>query len=208
MKPRMKRGARINALLVSQLAVFCALLAGSRGAVGQSQPRDFSADVIHTIAKKVTNEKVYASARAIRVEKEEKGKLNISLMRLDRKALYVLMPEQKSYLDLGGFGQGTTEMVSSLEGAKVQREPLGSEQVGSYHCDKYRVQTTYDGRVYTGLEWDAKELGGFPVKQADEKGAWSKEYRNIRLGPQDPSLFEIPAGYKKIDLGGMFKPRS
>jgi hypothetical protein len=98
-------------------------------------------------------------------------------------------------------------MASSMEGAKVQRDPLGSEQVGAYHCDKYHVETTFDGHVYKSLEWDAKELGGFPVKQADEKGSWSKEYQNVKLGPQDPSLFEVPAGYKKLDLGGLFGNR-
>lgn len=195
---------------IAGIATAAIALLGASNLLAQAAPRDFAADVVHTMGKRVTNEKVYSSASAIRVEKEEKGKRSISIMRLDRKALYVLMPEQKTYMDMGGFGQGVTEMASSMEGAKVERQSQGSEQVGSYHCDKYRVQTTYEGRVYTALEWDAKELNGFPVKQADEKGSWSKEYQNVKLGSQDPSLFEIPADYKKIDLGGlggMFKQR-
>lgn len=193
---------RISLRVASITAVASALL-GANILVAQSPPRDFAADVVHTMGKRVTNEKVYSSAAAIRIEKEEKGKRSISIMRLDRKALYVLMPEQKSYMDMGGFGQGVTELASSMEGAKIERQSQGSEQVGTYHCDKYRVQTTYEGHVYTALEWDAKELSGFPVKQADEKGGWSKEYQNVKLGAQDPSLFEIPADYKKIDLGGL-----
>jgi hypothetical protein len=98
-------------------------------------------------------------------------------------------------------------MAASMEGAKVEREALGSEDVGAYHCDKYRVKATYEGKIYTSIEWDAKELGGFPVKQADEKGKWSKEYQNVKLGEQDPALFQVPPGYQKIDLGGMFKIR-
>ena len=190
-------------------AVISVLMLSCIGAGAQSPPRDFSADVVHTTGKKVTNEKVYSSEKAIRIEKEEKGRHSISIMRLDRKAIYVLMPEQKSYMDMGSLGQGSAEMVSSIEGVKVERQALGSEDVGPYHCDKYRVQTTYEGRVYTSLEWDAKELNGFPVKQADEKGSWSKEYQNVKLGSQDPSLFEIPPDYKKIELGlgGMFKPQ-
>ena len=208
MNQKIKRALWGRLLLVCQFTVLCAVLVGSRAAGAQSPPRDFSADVIHSVGKKVTNEKVYSSEKAVRIEKEEKGKQSITIMRLDRKAVYVLMPAQKTYLDMGGLGEGSMEMASSMEGAKVEREPLGTEQVGAYHCDKYRVQTTYEGHVYTGLEWDAKELDGFPVKQADEKGKWSKEYQNVHLGPQDPSLFEIPADYKKMDLGGLFKPRS
>jgi len=185
-----------------------AVLICAPGAIAQAPARDFSADVIHTTGKKVTNEKVYSSEKAVRIEKDEKGKKSISIMRLDRKQLLVLMPDQKSYMDMGTFGQSTADLVSSMEGAKVDRQAQGSESVGPYHCDKYRVQTTYEGHVYTGIEWDAKELNGFPVKQADEKGSWSKEYQNVKLGPQDPSLFEVPPDYKRIDLGGLFKPRS
>jgi hypothetical protein len=110
-------------------------------------------------------------------------------------------------MDMGGLGAASMEMAISAEGAKVERQSLGTEQIGAYHCDKYRVQTTWEGKAYTSLEWDAKELDGFPVKQAGEKGEWSKEYSNVRLGPQDPSLFEVPSDYKKIDLGGLFSKR-
>jgi len=207
----MERATRYVSELVSLACLataICGALICMPVANAQAPPRDFSADVIHTTGKKVTNEKVYSSENAIRIEKEEKGKKSISIMRLDRKQLLVLMPDQMSYMDMGSFGQGTAELASSMEGAKVDRQAQGSEDVGPYHCDKYRVQTTYEGHVYTALEWDAKELNGFPVRQADEKGSWSKEYQNVKLGRQDPSLFEVPPDYKKIDLGGLFKPRS
>jgi hypothetical protein len=208
MNQKVKRAVWGKLLLVSQFALFCALLVGNRDAGAQTPRRSFSADVVETMGKKVTNEKIYSSEQAVRVEKVERGKLGVNITRLDRKAVWTLFPEQKMYMDMGSLGQGSVELAASVEGAKVEREPLGSEQVGAYQCDKYRVRTTYEGQVYTSLEWDAKELGGFPVKQADEKGGWSKEYKNIRLGPQDPSLFEIPADYKKVDFGSMIKPRS
>jgi len=167
----------------------------------------FSADQVQVVGKRTTTSKVYSSEKAVRIEKEEKGKQSITIMHLDRKAVWVLNPEQKTYMDMGGLGAAGADMASSMEGAKVQRDPLGAEQVGAYHCDKFRVQTTYEGHVYTGVEWDAKELDGFPVKYADEKGSWSKEYQNVKLGPQDASLFEVPAGYQKIDLGAMFGRR-
>jgi hypothetical protein len=158
---------------------------------------------------KTTTAKVYSSEKAVRLEKEEKGKQTVTIMHLDQKAVWVLNPAQKTYMDMGGIGAAGMEMANSAADAKTQREALGSEQVGSYQCDKYRVQMTFGGHVYTALEWDAKELNGFPVKEADEKGSWSKEYQNVKLGPQDPSLFEVPSDYKKMDLGlgGLFKNR-
>ena len=206
----MKR-ARIRSLFARQrqflLVIPFVLSLATAGAYAQARNPSFSTDQVQVMGKRTTTSKVYSSEKAVRIEKEEKGKQSITIVYLDRKAVWVLNPAQKTYIDMGGIGAAGAEMASSMEGAKVQRDPLGSEQVGAYHCDKFHVQTTYEGKVYNSVEWDAKELDGFPVKQADEKGSWSKEYQNVKLGPQDPSLFEIPAGYQKIDLGGMFGHR-
>jgi hypothetical protein len=165
----------------------------------------FSADEIHAIGKQVTTEKIFVTADAIRTEGEKNGKRVISIMRLDKKVIWNLMPDQKMYMELPFMS--SAEVASMAKDAKIEKESLGSEQVGAYHCDKYRVKVTYEGKVYTSVEWDAKELNGFAVKKVDEKGAWATEYQNVHLGPQDPSLFEVPAGYQKFSLGGMFKPR-
>ena len=45
----------------------------------------------------------------------------------------------------------------------------------------------------------------FPVKWQGKDG--SGEMRNIQEGPQPASLFEVPAGYTKMDMGGMMQQR-
>lgn len=165
----------------------------------------FSADQIHTMGKKTTTSKVHAIPNAMRMEGEEKGKKSIVIIRFDRKVMWSLMPDQKMYVELPWASQG--EWATFVQGADVQRQPLGAEQVGAYHCDKSRVQVTLQGKVYASLEWRAKELNGFVVKTQDEKGQWSSEYQNVQLGPQDPALFEVPADYKKLSLGGMLQNR-
>jgi hypothetical protein len=206
MNQKVKRAVWGKLLLVFQFALFCALLVGSRDAGAQTSIPSFSADEIRTMRKQVTSGKIYASADAVRTEGESKGKKTISIMRLDKKVVWNLMPDQKMYMELPFMG--SADVASMAKDATIEKDPLGSEQVGAYHCDKYRVKTTYEGKVYTSIEWDAKELNGFAVKKGDEKGAWIIEYQNVHLGPQDPSLFELPAGYQKFSLGGMFKPRS
>jgi len=175
-------------------------LAGTR-ALAQSVFRPFSADQIHIVGRRTTTGKVFAMESAIRIESEEKGKTSVTIMRLDRKVMWILQPDQKTYMEMGNIGSSVAEMAATLQGAKIQRDLLGSEQVGAYHCDKYRVQVTYEGKVYTSIEWDAKELDGFAVKKQGEKGEWSTEYQNVQLGPQEASLFEIPNGYQKLDIG-------
>lgn len=57
------------------------------------------------------------------------------------------------------------------------------------------------GHEDTSIQWAAKELNGLVVKRQPENGEWTSEFRNVRLGPQDPSRFEIPAGYQKLKMG-------
>jgi len=185
------------------MAILCCV-----GIQAQTKVQSFSADQVKVMGKRTTTGRVYSDGKAVRIEGQDaRGQASITILRPDQKAVWVLTPASKTYMDMGGLGEASMDLAKSAEGAKIERQPLGSEQIGAYRCDKYRVQATLEGRVYTSLEWDAKELDGFPVKQAGEKGEWSKEYSNVRLGPQNPSLFELPADYKKIDLGGLFSKR-
>jgi hypothetical protein len=132
--------------LIRHTVVLGILILGCIGLHAQPTMQPFSADQVQVIGKRTTTSKVYSSEKAVRIEKEEKGKQSITIMHLDRKAMWVLNPEQKTYMDMGGIGAAGADMASSMAGAKVQRNPLGSEQVGAYHCDKYHVQTTYEDR--------------------------------------------------------------
>jgi hypothetical protein len=38
------------------------------------------------------------------------------------------------------------------------------------------------------------------VKTAATDGSWWSEFKNIKTMPQDPALFEIPSGYKKMSF--------
>ncbi|MGB7282434.1 MAG: DUF4412 domain-containing protein [Candidatus Acidiferrum sp.] len=180
---------------------FSLLLLGSPAVNAQTIFTPFSADQIHTSGKRTVSGKVYASENAFRMETQMGGRSTISIIRMDRKVSWVLMPAQKMYMEMPW--QGLAEVASTMKGATVQKDSLGSEQVGSFHCDKYRVHSTFNGKTYVTIEWAAKELNGFIVKKQDENGTWSTEFQNIHLGPQDPSLFEIPAGYQKMSMPNM-----
>ena len=145
---------------------------------------------------------MYAVEQAFRMEGEEQGQKSIVIMRLDRKVLWSLMPDQQMYAEIPlNWGQSFSQAAQDPT-AKVEREELGTEQVGPYHCLKYRVRVTYQGQVYSGIQWSAPELDGFVVKMYDEKTKTTVEYQNIHLGPPDASLFEIPPGYQKLNFPG------
>jgi len=112
------------------------------------------------------------------------------------------MPDEKVYFEMAipAGAQVAAGMKEMMKGMQVKHEPLGSEQVGGYHCDKSRMTVTWQGVTATTIEWAAKELNGFVVKKQEVESGEITEYKNIRFGPQDPSLFELPAGYKKMGM--------
>jgi hypothetical protein len=135
----------------------------------------------------------------MRTEGQDNGKQFINIVRVDRKVVWSLMPDRKMYMELPS--QLLIELSALTPGPgveNVRRTNLGSEQIAAHLCDKSRVESTSNGKTVTFIEWAARDLNGFVVKREDENGQWSIEYRNVQLQSQDPSLFEIPAGYQKL----------
>lgn len=206
----MKLQSGLKRLTVVVAGVLAALLVIAISVHGQSiekqvsKLRPFSADQIRTINNKTTTGKIYFTPSAMRVEgADPKGNKSVQIMRFDQKVMWSLLPAQNMYIEMPWGNLGEFAAWADQQG--VQRESLGMEQVGDYHCEKFRVHVKVMGQDSTSFEWDAKELDGLPVKTQDEKGKWSTEYKNVQLGAQEPALFEIPAGYQKMSFGGMQK---
>jgi hypothetical protein len=185
--------------IVSIVALFALLLCCS-GAFAQSALRPFSANETRTVDKKTTTRKIYVTDHAVRIETngDENGQRSIAIVRLDLNQIDILSPARNTNIEMpyaGEAGAANAEFASYLNGAEVQRESLGSEQVGRYRCEESRVKVTYKGRVYVSMEWAATEMYGFVVKRQGVVGEWSTELSNIQFGPQEPSLFEVPSGF-------------
>lgn len=174
----------------------------------QMVSKPFSADKVVTQRGKTTTDKVYATPAAMRVEGARDGKKFISISRWDRKVVWSIMPDQKMYFEMA-IPAGA-EMASAMndlsktlmKDAQMKRESLGSEQIEGFLCEKTRTTVTWQGVTGTNIQWSAKDLGGFVLKKQDDTLGQVTEFKNIRLGPQDPSLFELPPGYKKMGASG------
>ena len=164
--------------------------------------RPFSADMISTYGKERHRMKVYSKEKAFRMEISEGGQSNITILRYDRRLMWMLMPEEKMFMEMPMQpGRSLGEAAHDPE-AKLEREVLGTEKVGAYTCLKSRVRVTSQGQTFSGLQWAAQELDGFVVKMVDEKSGATVEYENVKLGAPDPALFEVPPGYSKIQMPG------
>jgi hypothetical protein len=178
--------------------------------------QQFSADTV-AIGRESSPGKIYVSDGKVRMEKSSGGP---GTMLLDAHAntVLVLMPQQKMYLDVSLRGGAMLQIFKSVdpnnacpqweEMAKQAKKDVtgwsckrvGKETVNGRSTVKYQASSpqgqTEDIWVDTSLK--------FMVKTQDAKGQGT-EFQNIKEGAQPASLFEIPAGYKKMDVSQMMQ---
>jgi hypothetical protein len=121
--------------------------------------------------------------------------INITLP--TKKVIYQIIPGMKGYCEMPILdGSATTAGAE----AKVVRKSQGMETVEGYVCEKMLTTvTSADGTKTDITTWEAKPLGGIPVKTEipTADGKMTMLYKNIKTSKPADSLFEIPAGLKK-----------
>jgi len=157
---------------------------------------DYSADIVNKVKGRTYNSKIYFSKEKIRNEMTQAGHSMISIIRLDKKVMYSIMPEQKMYMQMAMQPEKTLGMTDKVPG-QVDRKKVGRENVNGVGCDKYLATyvnkaTGVKDSVYLWLSAD-----NIPMRTADLKGTYLMEIKNLKKGPQPNSLFEVPAGYRK-----------
>jgi hypothetical protein len=156
--------------------------------------RPFSADVVVTDRGELRKARIWATLTAVRTEGEEAGLRYITILRFDRNVLCRLSPQKRTYAEAPcEAGSGPPLLMAGGPGCVS----AGEEKVGAYRCVKEICRIGSERAERPSTRWAATELGGLIVKYA--YGESSVEYQNVKVGPQDPALFEIPAGYRKVD---------
>jgi outer membrane lipoprotein-sorting protein len=116
--------------------------------------------------------------------------------------MYVLFPEQSVYMEMENQ-QVTLDESETLETkladvADVKK--LGKEKVQGFTCIKYLV-TYHDPNAGKSTIWVSEKLN-YPLKIYSEspQDTVTITYYDVVIGKVDPSLFEIPDGYEKMDM--------
>ena len=138
----------------------------------------------------------------------------INIVRLDKKLVWMLMPKQHMYMEmpLNMQKQGISSQLHDPQ-SKVTKEFLGNDTVDGHPAKKYHVTVITNGRKESGYMWEATDLNNFPVKYQSEDKKTTVIWKNIKFGGIPDSLFEVPAGYKKMEMpmmpgmGGPGMPR-
>jgi hypothetical protein len=146
-------------------------------------------------------ETLYYQPGKLREEMRVGGQDMVTIQRHDLGKLWMLMPQ--------GFYMETpidqpSEQTRSFE--LIEHERLGSESVNGMSTTRYRtVWQTDDGR-FSGMSWVTDD--GIAVKadlEAEQGGQAHRlryEMTSLTRGAQPDDLFEVPDGYRKMDLSG------
>ncbi|HLZ40643.1 MAG TPA: hypothetical protein VKQ11_06770 [Candidatus Sulfotelmatobacter sp.] len=178
---------------------------------------EFSAEVVDNQKGDTPQAKIYFGKDKMRFESAKKdprggGAFIVNLatqtstVLMDQQHMYMEMPAQMANqrMSYNFFRTGDVENACSDWLAQARNKggtchKIGNETVNGRSTVKYEG-TNAQGE--TGAVWLDPKLR-FPVKwQGKNNGG---ELRNIQEGVQPASLFEIPAGYTKFDMGGMMQ---
>ena len=196
-------------------AAFCLLLVFAVSPVCFGQvytPQPFSADFGATSGNGThTTGKYYFSSPRFRMDFNSQGR-NVSIINdSGTQTNYIVMHDQHMYME--SHSNQPNPLMRQAPFVPKDFDPknpcvwaaqhdatcksLGTEIVNGRLCDKYQG-TSKDGKTGTG--WIDQKLH-FIVKGVSSDGA-SFEFSNIKEGKPDASLFQAPAGYRKMDLPG------
>lgn len=156
---------------------------------------DFSADMVSSSPQGKFTVKLYVSGDKSRMEMPEA----ITVSRMDKKVVWMLMPQEMMYMEQP-IDPRTVASTQEKVAGEIERKAEGTEMINGRLTTKYRVTFEVPGRQESVFQW-IDEKDHIPVKTAAVDGSWSSEFKNIKSGPQDPALFEVPTGYRKMSLG-------
>jgi len=179
---------------ISALAILLPLM-GWSGALAQTP--EFSADQILFGPGGEQEGKIYFRPDRWRIElvQAQMQKTMVQIFRMDKKVAWMLIPEDKVYMESPLFPD-VTPWAEKIPG-EVDRKSLGEETVSGQPCEKYQVKVSDGERAQELYLWISKELK-VPVKTATPDGQFGTELRNVQIKPQPDELFELPPDFKKI----------
>lgn len=184
------------------------LVAMTAGAGAPNRPQaEYSADATIQNEEGTMQQRVFVTPTKERKEMLTGGGDGaVQIFRFDTKVMWQVMPSERMYMEhsiMGGQGRGSDPSQWTYEDTAMGEETLNGIKVTKFKT----IATSTDGKKYGGFSWRTKE--GINVKQdllykeGTEKKRMLTELNNLKIGRQDPNLFDIPEGFTKLDMGGM-----
>lgn len=158
---------------------------------------EYSADRVMEAKGHTMSGKVYVARDKERMEMSMEGFEMVTILRRDKQLGYLLMPAQHMYREMDLPSALEQSHAQNAEQAEVTK--VGSETIDGYATTKYKMVAK--DKSAEGFIWVTSE--GIPIKMdllSKEGGATRViiTLSNLKIGAQDPLLFEVPADYQAL----------
>lgn len=163
------------------------------------------------------NGKIYFGGQKMRFEMNAGGHASVMISDPAKKTMYMLMPQEKMYMEMNANMAGGRGRGPHMPDAKPMDPSNPCSTDSNYTCKKAGTETM-NGRACDRWEFTSKsnpkenhttwidQRLHFPIKNVGSEGdVW--ELQNLKEGSQAASLFEVPSDYTKMDMGGMMGGR-
>jgi len=205
-------------MLRTTLRFTCVLAFGLAGSLVLAQ--EFSADIVNLKRESGGMSKIYVGKDKVRMESQDRqGGPGAFIIDEAKNTRVALMPDKHMYMDFGqmpmlplafSFWRPTDANDACSQWLKIAEQmktrnkvsnctKVGSDSVNGRSAVKYQGTST-DGK--TTYVWVDTKLRFVVKTEGADSGM---EMRNIQEASQPASMFEIPAGYTKFDMGSMMK---
>lgn len=167
---------------------------------------EYSADWNMETAEGAVKGKVYQAPNKERREMNMGGDKMVMILRRDKKTAWNLMPSEKMYMEM----KLSDPKVSKDDPMNydIEQTVIGPETVNGVKTIKSKVimkEKKPNGAKMGGFWWMTKDniMMKLDVISVDKgkKDRMKMELDNLKIGKQDASLFEVPSGYSKLDMG-------
>ena len=184
-------------LLAASLAY--AVPAGAGSAPWLRPKADYMArTVMEADGEKITG-RVWASGAKERRELVVSGRRHTVIVRKDRGVTWILMPQQRMYLEQS-LGDGGL-VRDRFEGGELAREAQSREAVHGASATRYRVHgTTSEGEAFEALMWMTEQEIPVRVVTGEGRSRVHMELRDLSVGAIDARRFEVPRGFTRFEL--------
>jgi hypothetical protein len=198
---------RIAGLLAAIAVLFATTQALHAANVLDLKTEYSAASTIQT-PKGVQHGRVWRTPTALRHEMTDGARGHTVIARIDRKVAWLLVPEQKLAVELALESFGLPGEL--LTGNGIRQTPVGKETIAGLRTTKVRVEREpkpnangrFEGHVWTTAEGIIMKVVGSGENQG-RRGEVNMTFSDVKIARQDPALFELPAGYRRLALVGV-----
>lgn len=202
----MRGTGRMGAVPFMSLMFLVVFVPVQVAASGLMTPKvEYSADQSMGDGEKMVTSRIHQVPGKIRMEFQEGGGEQAVITRFDRKQIWTLMISERMYMEIPMDEEKTTRDVRQC--TVTSRKEGGKEAVNGISAAMSEFEATCpDGSGVSGKAWTTRDeilvkMDAVSRKSGKEKGQRVvMEMKNLKIGKQDPALFEIPPGFSKLSM--------